>query len=72
MINILQMLQSVRNPQALIQNAMNNPQIQNNPITKNAMDMYSKGDMSGLKNLAMNLAKEQGVSLEDLMKSFGI
>lgn len=72
MNNILQMLQSIRNPQALINNAMNNPQIQNNPMAKNALDMYNKGDMSGLRNLAMNLAKEQGVSLDDLIKTFGI
>lgn len=71
MINILQMLQSVRNPQAVINSAMNNPQLQNNPIAKNAMELYRKGDTNGLQTLALNLAKERGVALEDILKSFG-
>lgn len=72
MNNILQMLQSIRNPQALMQNILNNPQFSQNPMMQNAMDLYNKGDVQGLQNLAQNLAKSQGVSLDDLRKQFGI
>ena len=72
MNNILQMLQSIRNPQALMQNILNNPQLSQNPMMQNALDLYNKGDVQGLQNLAQNLAKSQGVSLDDLRKQFGI
>lgn len=72
MNNILQMLQSIRNPQALMQNILNNPQFSQNPMMQNALDLYNKGDVQGLQNLAQNLAKSQGVSLDDLRKQFGI
>lgn len=72
MNNILQMLQTFRNPQALMQNILNNPQFSQNPMMQNALDLYNKGDVQGLQNLAQNLAKSQGVSLDDLRKQFGI
>lgn len=72
MNNIIQMLQSIRNPQALMQNILNSPQLSQNPMMHNALELYNKGDVQGLQNLAQNLAKSQGVSLDDLRKQFGI
>lgn len=59
-----QMLQSVRNPQAFIQKAMQNSQIASNPIAKNAFEMYQKGDTRGLNELANNLCKERNIEPE--------
>lgn len=72
MNNIFQMLQSIRNPQALMQNILNNPQLSQNPMMHNALDLYNKGDVQGLQNLAQNLAKEQGISIDDIRKQLGV
>ena len=72
MNNIFQALQTLKNPQALMQNILNNPQLSQNPMMHSALELYNKGDVQGLQNLAQNLAKSQGVSLDDLRKNFGI
>lgn len=75
-MNPLQMLMGMKNPQQMVQMMMNNSQFANNPMMKNALDMYKKGDMQGLQNMAQNLAKERGTSVEDvrnsIMKQFGM
>ena len=76
MNNPMQLMQMMRNPQAFVQNAMNNSQLMQNPISKNAFDLYKKGDMQGINELANNLCKEKGISRQDLEKQlksqFGI
>lgn len=62
------LMQAVRNPQNFLQNAMNNSQIMQNPISRNAIEMYKKGDKEGLNELANNLCKEKGTSLEEMTK----
>lgn len=63
-------MQFMINPQAMIQHAMNNPQIMNNPILKNAIDMAQRGDNKGLEELARNVGKERGIDLDQLIKQF--
>lgn len=76
MLAIMQMMKGGGNPQAFVQQIMNNGQIMQNPIAKNVIELYQKGDMSGLQEMANNLAKEKGTSVEDvknqLMSQFGI
>ena len=55
----------MRNPQAFMQQAMNNSQIMQNPISRNALEMYQKGDRQGLNELADNLCKEKGINRSD-------
>ena len=64
MNNPFQIMQAVRNPQAFIQQAMQSGQISNNPIARNAFEMYQKGDISGLNELANNLCKERNIEPE--------
>ena len=64
MNNILQLGQILRNPQAFLQQAMQS----GNPIVKNAIEMYQKGDKQGLNELAQNLCKEKGTSFEEMAK----
>lgn len=75
-MNPFQMLGAIRNPQAFIQQMMNNSQVMRNPMAKNAMDMYQKGDIQGLQAMAENLAKERGTTVNDMksqiMAQFGM
>ena len=75
-MNPFQMLGAMKNPQAFIQQMMNNSQITQNPIAKNAIQMYQKGDMQGLQSMAENLCKERGTTpqqvQEIIKKQFGM
>jgi hypothetical protein len=68
MNNPIQFVQMIRNPQAFMQQAMNNSQIMQNPISRNAVEMYQKGDKQGLNELADNLCKEKGINRQDFEK----
>ena len=75
-MNPFQMIGAMKNPQAFIQQMMNNSQVMQNPITKNAMQMYQSGDIQGLQAMAENLAKERGTTVNDIksqiMAQFGM
>ena len=64
MLNPVLLTQIVRNPQAFLQQAMQN----GNPIMQNAIQMYQKGDKQGLNELADNLCKEKGINRQDFEK----
>ena len=68
MNNLLGLMQAAKNPQAFLQQAMGNSQIMQNPISKNAIEMYQKGDKQGLNELANNLCKEKGINRQDFEK----
>ena len=65
MNNVMNLVKAFRNPQAFLQQAMNNSQLMGNPISKNALEMYQKGDRQGLNELADNLCKEKGINRSD-------
>lgn len=75
-MNPFQMLGAMKNPQAFIQQMMNNSQIMQNPIMQNAMQMYQNGDTQGLQAMAENLCKERGTTpqqvQEMIKKQFGM
>lgn len=63
-INIIQMMTS-GNPQQAIQNIIErNPNIQNNPLAQNAIKMYQNGDTRGLQNMAENMCKDRGITVD--------
>ena len=68
MNNPIQFVLIIRNPQAFLQQAMNNSQFMQNPIRRNALEMYQKGDKQGLNELADNLCKEKGINRQDFEK----
>ncbi len=74
--NIGSLIQSIKNPQDFLQSAMNNNQIMSNPMAKNALEMYQSGNMDGLREMAENLCKEKGTTVDNvknsLMSQFGI
>ena len=66
-----QLFQMMKNPQQFVTNMMNNSQAMQNPMIKNAMDMYQKGDVQGLQQLTENVAKQKGTSLDEIRKKMG-
>lgn len=62
------LMQAIKNPQAFLQQAMNDSQLMQNPISRNALEMYQKGDKQGLNELAQNLCKEKGTTMEEMTK----
>ena len=68
MNNIFGLMQAAKNPQSFLQQAMGNNQIMQNPISKNAIEMYQKGDRQGLNELADNLCREKGINRQDFEK----
>lgn len=65
MINPMQIMQMIRggNPQQAIMSMMRQ-QAGDNPVLNNAINMAEKGDIDGLKNLAHNLGKENGIDVD--------
>lgn len=65
MNNMGMFFQAVKNPQQFIQQMMGNSQAMQNPMVRNAIEMYQKGDKDGVNQLAQNLCKEKGISYTD-------
>lgn len=62
----LNLLQALQNPQVFMQSVMNNNQFMQNPLARNAVELYRKGDMDGMKKMAENLCKEKGTTLDEV------
>ena len=75
-MNPFQMFGTMNNPQAFIQQMMNNSQFTQNPMIRNAIQMYQSGDTQGLQAMAENLCKERGTTpqqvQEMIKKQFGM
>ena len=65
-MNPFQMFGAMKNPQAFMQQMMNNSQIMQNPMAKNAMEMAQNGNMQGIEQMARNLCKEKGLNADDV------
>ena len=68
MNNIFQLMQMAKNPQAFMQSMMGNNEFMQNPIYRNALELYKRGDKQGINELANNLCKEKGTSFEEMAK----
>ena len=54
------------NPMQLMLNKMiNSPQVQQNPMAKNAVNMLTNGDSEGLRKMAENLCHEKGITTDE-------
>lgn len=64
------------NPMQIVQQMINNNQVMGNPMARNVLELYQKGDINGLQEMANNLAKERGTTVDDiknqLMQRFGM
>ena len=61
-------MQSRINPNYIVQQLMRNPNLANNQLGHNALQMYQNGDKNGLNELMTNLCKEKGITREDVEK----
>ena len=62
----------MNNAMNFLQNILANNNVMQNPMMQNAMQMYQKGDMKGLENLVNNVARQKGISVDDIKKQIGI
>ena len=59
-----------KNPQqAIIGMAKSNPNIANNPLALNMVNMLERGDTKALEGIAKNLVRESGLNIEEIMKN---
>lgn len=70
MMNPLQFVQAMRNPQEFMQKIMENSQVMQNPMAKNIIDMAQKGDISGIEQMGRNIAKEKGIDFDKAFSDF--
>lgn len=70
MINPMQLMQAMRNPQAFMNQVMGNQQMMNNPMIQNTVNMAQKGDMKGIEQMARNLCKEKGLNADEIFNQF--
>ena len=68
MNNMGMLFQAVKNPQHFIQQMMGNSQAMQNPMMRNAIEMYQKGDKDGINKLAENLCREKGLDMREVEK----
>lgn len=61
---LMNIIQAFQNPQAVIQNMMQNQHIMNSPLG-NAVNAASKGDQKTLEEIARNMCKEKGINPDD-------
>ena len=61
-------MQNNINPNFIIQQMMKNPNLANNQLAQNALQMYQNGDKNGLNEMMNNLCRERGVTRESIEK----
>jgi hypothetical protein len=68
-INLIQMMKG-GNPQQIVMQMMNNPQIANNPMAKNMIEMAKNGNLQGIEEMGRNIAKEKGIDFDKAFSDF--
>lgn len=58
------------NPQQIVMQMMNNPQIANNPMAKNMIEMAKSGNLQGIEEMGRNIAKEKGIDFDKAFSDF--
>ena len=64
---IMQLMQAGKNPNAVLQILA-----QNNPQVRQVMGMINGKNPAQLEQMARNMAKERGTTIEDVARSMGI
>ena len=59
-------------PNFIVNQIINNPRFQNNPVMQNAIKMYQQGNEKGLTELCENVCKSNGTSIEEMRRKYGI
>lgn len=62
----------MNNPQQMLNMILNNSQAMQNPIFANAVNLYKQNDVQGLQQIAQNLCKSKGISIDDVKRQIGL
>lgn len=68
-MQMLQMLNGMRNPKNLVMNMIKN-QMGNNPMITNLINMADSGNTQGIETFARNICEEKGVNFDTEFKNF--
>lgn len=52
----------------IVQQMLANNRMINNPMIQNALQMYQRGDVNGINQLAQNLCREKGVDMNEAIR----
>lgn len=52
----------------IVQQMLANNRMINNPMIQNALQMYQRGDINGINQLAQNLCREKGVDMNEAIR----
>ena len=66
-VSLIGLVRNGGNPQAML-----NQIAQTNPQVRQAMQMMQGKSSSELRQMAMNMAKEQGVNINDFLRQIGV
>lgn len=66
-VMLAQIMKSGGNPTKLLQNMMSKK-----PQVKGILDMVQSGNSQGLQEMAMNMSKQSGISIEDMANQLGL
>lgn len=67
LVSLMGLVKNGGNPQALL-----NQLAQRNPQVQQAMRMMQGKSSAELRQMAMNMAKEQGVNINDVLRQLGV
>lgn len=71
-MNIMNVFQMINggNPKQIVMRMMNDPQIANNPMAKNMVEMAKNGNLKGIEEMGRNIAKERGIDFDKAFSDF--
>jgi N-acetylglucosamine kinase-like BadF-type ATPase len=61
-------LKSIRNPQQMAMQSLQNAARQGNPMAKNILDNIESGNMQNVEQVLGNYMKEQGLNIDEIRK----
>lgn len=70
MLQIVNQIKSIRNPQQAAMQSLQNAAKQGNPMAKNILQNIQSGNVSGVEQTLNNYMNEQGINIEELKQMF--
>lgn len=70
MVQMVNQIKSIRNPQQAAMQSLQNAAKQGNPMAKNILQNIQSGNMSGVEQTLNNYMNEQGININELRQMF--
>lgn len=68
LIQTINQLKSIRNPQQMAMNCLQQSAKQGNPMARNLLNQINNGNMQGAEQILNNFMNTQGINLNDIKK----